>query len=117
MKNPHSGKAHEFIKEKILAGEFYPGYRLKTKELTTIIGVSATPIRDALRQLETEGLVVILPRLGASVKSFDLVSFKELSELRCALECLAAELAAANRTEVEATLIEDALKEMGLILK
>ena len=82
-----------------------------------MIGVSATPIRDALRLLESEGLVEILPRLGASVRSFDLVSFKELSELRCALECLAAELAAANRTDIELLQIEGALNEMGRIIE
>lgn len=116
MKNPYSGKALDFIKSKILAGDFPPGYRLKTQELTKMIGVSATPIRDALRILENEGLVEILPRLGASVKTFDLVSFKELSEVRCSLECLAAELAATNRTEIELAQIEGTLNEMGNIV-
>ena len=117
MKNPYSGKAYEFIRNSILSGEFGQGYRLKTKDLTKMIGVSATPIRDALRQLENEGLVEILPRLGASVKSFDLVTFKEMSELRCALECLAAELAATNRSEAELALIESAMTEMAQVMK
>lgn len=117
MKNPFSGKAHEFIRNKILAGDFGPGYRLKTQELTKMIGVSATPIRDALRQLESEGLVEILPRLGASVKTFDLVTFKEMSELRCALECLAAELAASNRTDAELALIASCMSEMGELVR
>lgn len=116
MKNPHSGKAHEFIRKKILLGEFGPGYRLKNQELTALTGLSATPIRDALRQLENEGLVEILPRFGASVKALDLVAFKELSEVRCALECLAAELAAINRTEVELRQIESSLNEMEKIV-
>lgn len=117
MRNPHTHKAHEFIRKKILTGEFKPGYRLKTKELTEMVGISATPIRDALRLLESDGLVEILPRLGASVKSFDVVSFKELSEVRCALECLAAELAAHNRSDAELAEIEGALNEMGRIVE
>lgn len=117
MNNPYSAKAHDFIRNKILSGEFYPGYRLVNKELTKILGVSVTPIRDALHQLESEGLVEIFPRVGAQVKTFDLVSFKELSELRCAFECLAAELAAANRTRAELAIVEGSLNEMGEILK
>jgi DNA-binding GntR family transcriptional regulator len=58
-------------------------------------------VRDALRQLETEGLVVIRPRLGATVKFMSLQDFKEHCGVRQALECYAAGLAAANRTDSE----------------
>jgi len=116
MNNPHSDKAHKYIKNKILMGDLKPGERLKTQDLAKTIGVSATPIRDALRILENEGLVEILPRLGASVKSLDISGYRELSEVRCALECLAAELAANNRTDAELAEIESALNEMGAIV-
>lgn len=117
MRNESSDKAYEYIRRRIFSGEFSPGYRLKTNELTKEIGTSATPVRDALRILEREGLVEIRPQLGASVKSLDILGFKELCEVRCALECLAAELAAENRTEMELADIVAALENMKAIVE
>jgi DNA-binding GntR family transcriptional regulator len=117
MKNVHADRAYVFIRRMILSGEYAPGRRLKTQELTAKIGVSGTPVRDALRLLEREGLVVMEPRVGASVKSLTLLEFKELCEVRCALECLAAELAATNRSDTELAEIEAAFIQMGNVIE
>ena len=77
MKNVNSDIAYDYLRKRILAGEYAPGEALMTNVLAPEIGVSRTPIRDALRQLEADGLVTIQPRLGASVKKMDLKTFRE----------------------------------------
>jgi DNA-binding GntR family transcriptional regulator len=109
--------AYKFIREKILAGTYSAGMPLASKNLSKEIGVSRTPVRDALRQLEADGLVIIKPRIGASVKSMDLQEFKNLCGLRQALETYAAGLAAANRTEPELEEIRHALDAMRAIVE
>lgn len=112
MSSENTSRAYKFIRSKILSGEYAPGMPLGTKPLAEEIGVSRTPVRDALRQLETDGLVVIQPRLGATVKFMALQAFKDHCGLRLALESYAAGLAAANRTEAELEEIRQALQAM-----
>lgn len=112
MKSVNSDLAYDFIRERILSGEYAPGEPLMTEQLSEVIGVSRTPIRDALRQLESDGLVDILPRLGANVKKMDLQEFLELCDLRLALEGHAAALAALHRNKVELAEIKFALESM-----
>lgn len=113
MGNLNSDRAYNYIRKRILSGEFYPGYSLMTNVLSNETGVSRTPVREALRQLETDGLVSIRPRLGASVKMMDLKEFQQVCELRLALESFSAGLAAQHSTEAELDEIESALKTMG----
>lgn len=101
MKNVNSDIAYDFIRRRILNGELPPGCPLMTKDLAKKIGVSRTPVRDALRQLEADGLVVIRARLGASVRTMDLKEFREICGVRLALETHAAGLAAQNRAEAD----------------
>lgn len=112
MKNVNSDIAYDYLRKRILNGEFPPGHKLMTYVLATKIGVSRTPIRDALRQLEADGLVIILPRLGASVKTMDVKKFRESCELRLALEAHAAGLAARNHADADLHEIKLALEEM-----
>ena len=112
MQNVNSDKAYDFIRKKILDREYPPGAALMTEQLSAEIGVSRTPVRDALRQLESDGLVSIRPRQGASVKQVDLKELREMCELRLALEGHAAYLAALNRTEAELADIKVALDSM-----
>ena len=112
MKSVNSDVAYDYIRKKILNGEYPPGQALMTEVLSSEIGVSRTPVRDALRKLETDGLVVIQPRLGASVKKMYLKEFRELCELRLALEVQSAGLAATNRTEGDLHEVEYALEAM-----
>ena len=109
-------EAYKFIRSKILSGNYRPGYAINTKLLSQEIGVSRTPIRDALRQLETDGLIVIRPRLGATVKKMALQEFKDLCGLRQALESYAAGLAAVHRTDAELAEIGGAIQSMKALL-
>jgi DNA-binding GntR family transcriptional regulator len=115
MKSVNSDIAYDYIRKRILNGEYAPGEALITNFLAPEIGVSRTPIRDALRQLEADGLVTIQPRLGASVKKMDIKTLRESCELRLALETHAAGLAARNRTHVDLHEINLALEEMRQI--
>lgn len=99
MANVNTDIAYSFVRNKILAGEYPLGSPLKPHRLAADIGVSRTPIRDALRLLETDGLVVMRPRLGARVVSLSIEQFSHLCAMRLALESYAAGLAAAHRTE------------------
>lgn len=112
MKGVNSDVAYDYIRKRILNGEYVPGQSLATIALSAEIGVSRTPVRDALRQLEADGLVTIQTRLGASVKSMELAEFREICDLRLALESHAAGLAAKNRTETDLHEIEYALQAM-----
>ena len=111
-KNVNSNLAYEYIRKRVLSGEFPPGFGLMTNALSEEIGVSRTPVRDALRQLESDGLVSIEPRMGASVKEMSLNGLRDMCGLRLALESHAAGLAARNRNESELQEIGIALEEM-----
>lgn len=84
----------------ILAGEFAPGDRLGEAELAGRIGVSRTPVREALRSLAAEGLVEITPNKGARVVRWSDVDLEQVFELRAQVEGLAARLAA-RRADLE----------------
>lgn len=107
-----SETAYNFIRKQILSGEFPPGYALTSYAISSQIGLSRTPIRDALRQLEADGLVEILPHVGASVKRLELQEYQEMCDLRLALESLAAGLAAERRTEADLQAIKAPLDAM-----
>ena len=62
-----SARAYDLIRSLILEGRFAPGERLKEEELTELCGVSRTPVREGLRRLAIEGLVVVTPHQGAQV--------------------------------------------------
>jgi DNA-binding GntR family transcriptional regulator len=74
------------LRDAIMSGERGPGERLRQEELADRLRVSRIPLRDALRRLETEGLVHIGPRRGAEVSSLDRAGVLEIYEIRSALE-------------------------------
>lgn len=112
MKNANSDIAYEFIRKRILDGSYAPGLALTTEMLSKEVGVSRTPVRDALRKLEMDGLVVIQTHMGARVKNLTLDDFRELCELRMALEVQTAGLAAMKRSHDELHEMEYAIQEM-----
>lgn len=112
MRNVNSDVAYDHVRKKILSGEYPPGHALLTNDLSVEIGVSRTPVRDALRQLEADGLVTIRAHLGASVKTMDAKEFRELCGMRLALESYAAGLAAAQRSEADLQELRFALESM-----
>jgi len=77
------------IRDMILQGQLRPGDRLRQDELATTFGVSAIPIREALRQLQAEGLVTLYPRRGARVTGLSVSDCEEIYHIRQALEALA----------------------------
>ena len=87
-------RVSEELREAILSGEFGPGERLRTASLAKRFGSSRTPVREALVQLEGEGLVDIEPRRGALVRSFASSDLIDLYEIRALLEPAAAARAA-----------------------
>jgi DNA-binding GntR family transcriptional regulator len=112
VKKVNSDVAYHFIRERILSGEYPPGHPLATEILSARIGVSRTPVRDALQKLKADGLVSLVDRLGASVKKMDVKEFRELCELRLALESHAAGLAAINHSQADLGEIKYALESM-----
>ena len=89
----------ENLREAILEGKLEPGQRLMEVQLAEQLGVSRTPVREAIRKLELEGLVVMLPRKGAYVADVSLKDIIDVLEIRSTLEGLAAYLAADRITE------------------
>lgn len=85
---------YEELKLLILTGKISPGMRLMEEELAEDMGVSRTPIREAIRKLEKEGLITIEPRRGAYVSQISTKDMVEILEVRQNMEGLAAELAA-----------------------
>lgn len=87
------------LRQGILKGELAPGERLMEVALAERLGVSRTPIREAIRKLELEGLVIMIPRKGAEVASISEKSMRDVLEVRRALEELAVELACKRITQ------------------
>ena len=98
------------LRQAILKGELEPGERLMEIQLAERLGVSRTPIREAIRKLELEGLVLMIPRKGAEVAKISESNLRDVLEVRRSLEELAAELAC-QRMDAEALKdLEDAQK-------
>ena len=95
--NPQGGAARigvfQTLRQAILRGELKPGERLMEIQLANKLGVSRTPIREAIRKLELEGLVLMIPRKGAEVAEITEKNLRDVLEVRCALEELAVQLA------------------------
>jgi DNA-binding GntR family transcriptional regulator len=87
------------LRQAILKGELEPGERLMEIQLAERLGVSRTPIREAIRKLELEGLVNMVPRKGAEVARITEKDLNDVLEVRCALEELAVELACKKITK------------------
>ncbi len=89
----------EQLRRAIFSGAIEPGAQLRQDELAERYGTSRIPVREALRQLEAEGLVTIQPNRGAIVSSLSLEEVLEMLEIRIALECRALRLAIPNMAE------------------
>jgi len=86
-------RVHAALREAITSGRLAPDERIKQEQVAAELGVSRTPVREALHLLEREGLVRLVPRRGALVQGFTAADVRELYELRELLEPAAAELA------------------------
>jgi len=102
----HMKVFHE-IEQAILDGEFPPGENLTEQKLSAQLGVSRTPIREALRQLELEGLVTSVPNKGVVVVGISVKDIDDIYTIRMSIESLAARWAATNITDDELTELRD----------
>ncbi|MBS5522254.1 MAG: GntR family transcriptional regulator [Clostridiales bacterium] len=104
------------LREAILKGDLEPGERLMEIALANRLGVSRTPIREAIRKLELEGLVVMIPRKGAQVASITKKDLQDVLEVRSSLEVLATELACERIDENQLASLQAALKHFEEVL-
>ena len=100
------------LRQAILRGELKPGERLMEIQLANKLGVSRTPIREAIRKLELEGLVLMIPRKGAEVAEITEKSLKDVLEVRRALEELAVEIACEKMTAQQIEELKAAAKSL-----
>lgn len=89
--------AYAQIRERILDNAWPPGHRALEQEVALALGMSRTPVREALMRLSAEGLVEVIPRHGMRVLPVSPNDMREIYEILTALECLAAELLARRR--------------------
>lgn len=105
------------LRQAILKGELKPGERLMEIQLAERLGVSRTPVREAIRKLELEGLVLMIPRKGAEVAEITVKDLEDVLEVRAALEELAVKDACDNIGEEELAELEKANREFAEVLK
>lgn len=100
------------LREAILTGKLQPGERLMEIQIAENLGVSRTPVREAIRKLEIEGLAVMIPRKGAEVAKITKKQLRDVLEVRKALEELAVQLACKRITPEEIKKLEQAHEEV-----
>ena len=101
------GRVFQRIREDILTGVYQDGEELREITLGEKLGVSRTPVREALRQLELEGLVAIVPNKGAYVTAITQKDVKDIYKIRSLLEGLCAKWATRNITERQIEELEE----------
>jgi DNA-binding GntR family transcriptional regulator len=102
-----SAAASEVIREAIIDGRLAPGRRLKEEELARELGMSRTPVREALLVLQSEGLVESIPRRGATVRSYAADDLDDMYQLRAVLEGFAARRAATRISADDVARLEE----------
>lgn len=106
---PLRDQVREEIRQRIIDGQLLPGSRMVERELAAELGVSRVPVREALRMLETEGFVTVVPRKGVVVRSMSREDVVELFDVREALEVLATRRAAESATPTDLRRLEQLL--------
>ncbi|MDQ7793689.1 MAG: GntR family transcriptional regulator [bacterium] len=99
-------QTYDSLRQAIVSGEVLPGKVLSQEQLADILGVSRTPVRDAVRRLEVEGVLKVLPNRGVMVCKYSRSDVKEIYMLRIVLEGLAANLAAQAATKKDIAVLE-----------
>lgn len=105
----------DYIRDAIYRNELLPGQQLQQEELAVKFGISRIPVRDALRQLQGEGLVELFPNRGAFVSNPGVEELKEVFELRILLETHALRLAVPNFTKADLELCASLLGRLESI--
>ncbi|MGI9225878.1 MAG: GntR family transcriptional regulator [Woeseiaceae bacterium] len=110
-------KAYAALRQKIVSGKLATGDRLKEREICSELDISRTPVREALRQLQADGLVVIEPRRGGVVAGISDSEADEIFGLGVLLESYGARLAAASANADDLARLHDILTEMEAVLQ
>ncbi len=110
-------KAYIAIRERVLSGEYLAGDRLREEDLAEAVGVSRTPVREALRRLDAEGLVEFVPNRGAHVAAWSQHDLEEIFDLRTLLEGYGARLAASKITQAELEELAEFAGQMEAIVE
>lgn len=105
------------LRQAILTGDLKPGERLMELHLADRLGVSRTPIREAIHKLELEGLVTIIPRRGAEVSQITEKSMNDVLEVRRSLDALCAELACDRISEEGLAALKEACDHFELSIR
>ena len=107
----------ETLRDAVRRGLLQPGERLMEIQLAEDLGVSRTPVREAIRKLEMEGYVIMMPRRGTYVADLSIRDINEVFEIRTSLESLASGLAAERINEDELEKLQRLLVEIGAYIK
>lgn len=113
----YSEQARQIIKRLILDGTYQPGQRIKESEIAKALGISRSPVREAVMMLSNEGLIELHPQRGIFVHGFDLPEIRELYEVRQALEGQAVRLAAERAGREEIAKLREFLDLMERVLE
>ena len=105
------------IREAIINGTFAPGERLMEIQMADEMGVSRTPVREAIRKLEMEGFVVMIPRRGTYVSNMSIKDINDVYEIRISLDTLAAGLAAERISDEELEELQRLLVKVGAAIE
>lgn len=111
---PVRSQVLENLRSAITTQRFQPGERLRERELCELTGTSRTSVREALRQLESEGLVRVLANVGPVVASVSLRDARNIYEVRAALEGLAGRLFAQNASDQQLTALSQVVQTFSL---
>jgi DNA-binding GntR family transcriptional regulator len=106
-------RAYELLREQITTLELAPGAPINEQDLAEALEMGLVPVREALKRLALESLVVITPRHGLYVAEVNVPDLVQLSEIRLALECLSARLAAERATPDELAILEALRQEQA----
>lgn len=112
-----SEMVYNILREKIISKEFAEGERLELDEICKQLGVSKTPIKEALSHLESEGLVRILPRSGTFVSNFSEKDIADSFDVRRVLECFAVEIICNYASDEELGILEKMVLDLGKLAK
>ena len=105
----YADQAEAALRQDILRGHRAPGTRLNEVEIAATLGVSRGPVREAMQRLAHDGLVLVMPHRGSFVRSLEPAEIRELFEVRIALECTSARLAAERRSDDDVAALEGML--------
>jgi DNA-binding GntR family transcriptional regulator len=107
----------ERLRRALLSGDIQPGARIKVAELEKTFGVSHIPIREAVRRLETEGLIVALPQRAAVAAGVDLDDLQGLYDLRRIIECAVIRRSIDSMTDEQVERVRLALAELESVVE